>query len=273
MPMPEVLEIRTSTRVRPVGLCIYCGSAENLSDEHVVPFALGGNAILPKASCSRCSAITSEFERKVLRGFILEARTAGGFPTRRPKERPSTFPLSVEHGEGLKPVALPSVASPGFLHLPRLEAAGFLTGRPHVNGINVCGIETLVFGKAPDQVVSDLGTKTIQTTVNIDVASFVRMISKIGYSFAVAAQGPFPLNEVPVLPLILGSALDGSAWVGSSEYNLNVEARLPQYGLGLVSVKATVDRNIEEILIARVKLFVNAGATGYEVVVRRRRMF
>jgi hypothetical protein len=128
-----------------------------------------------------------------------------------------------------------------------------------------------VFGKSPDKVASNLGTKTIQNTVNIDVAAFVRMLAKIGYSFAVAVQGPYPLSEVPVLPLILGTVLDGSAWVGSNDYNLTVEAQSPQHALGLVSAMVTVDGNAEEILIARVKLFASANATGYQVVVRRRR--
>jgi hypothetical protein len=59
--------------------------------------------------------------------------------------------------------------------------------------------------------------------------------------------------------------------VGSAEFDLTVEAQSPQHGLGLISAMATVDGNAEEILIAQVKLFASAGATGYQVVVRRRR--
>lgn len=95
---------------------------------------------------------------------------------------------------------------------------------------------------------------------------------RIGYSFAVANQGPYPLNQVPVLPLILGTADDGSTWVGSTEYHLAVEEESPQHGIGLILATVTVDGSTEEILIARVKLFASAGATGYEAVVRRRRV-
>lgn len=202
----------------------------------------------------------------MLRGFMREARTAGGFPTRRPKERLATLPLTVKRGDELKSIRLPSAESPGFLHLPRFEAAAFLVGRPPVNGIRVCGTETLVFGRPPREVVSALKTKAIQDTANFDVACFVRMLAKIGYSFAVAVQGPYPRDEVPVLPLILGADLDGDSWVGSAEYELAVEAQSPQHALCLISVRG----NSEEVLIARVKLFAAAGATGYEVVVRRR---
>jgi hypothetical protein len=272
MPMPDVLAIRTTTRVSPVGYCIYCGSKEDLSDEHVVPLALGGNVILPAASCPKCAAITSAFEGKVLRGFMREGRTAGRFPTRKPKERPTTLPLSIKRGNEMECITLPPVESPGFLQLPMLESAAFLVGRPPVNGIVPCGSELLAFGKPPDKVAADLNTTAIQTSAKIDLAAFIRMLAKIGYSFAVAAQGPYPLDEVPVLPLILGSAFDGSTWVGSAKYRLEIEAQSPQHALGLVSAKITVDSNVEEIFIAHVKLFASAGATGYQAVVRRRRV-
>jgi hypothetical protein len=56
----------------------------------------GGRLVLPDSSCPACAAITSAFERKLLRGFMWDARTSGGYPTRRPKERPKSLPLQVE---------------------------------------------------------------------------------------------------------------------------------------------------------------------------------
>jgi hypothetical protein len=49
----------------PVGRCIYCGSdggPDGLREEHIIPYSLGGNAVLEEASCSRCEAITSYLE-------------------------------------------------------------------------------------------------------------------------------------------------------------------------------------------------------------------
>src|SRR5687768_18617155 len=88
-----VSNVRETTRFRPVGRCIYCGSASNLSDEHIVSYGLGGKFVLPNSSCAACSIITSRIERKVLQGFMLPARTVAGFPTRRPKQRPTEFEL------------------------------------------------------------------------------------------------------------------------------------------------------------------------------------
>ena len=41
------------------GRCIYCGSdggTDGLRDEHIMPYCLGGNAVIEKASCKACEA-------------------------------------------------------------------------------------------------------------------------------------------------------------------------------------------------------------------------
>jgi 5-methylcytosine-specific restriction endonuclease McrA len=53
------------------GVCIYCGwdgGEEGLRDEHTVPYSLGGNTVLLKASCADCEAITSYLD-----GYIANA--------------------------------------------------------------------------------------------------------------------------------------------------------------------------------------------------------
>jgi HNH endonuclease len=74
-----------------VGSCIYCGEKEGLSDEHVIPYGLGGNLILRKASCHTCAKITSNLELRLLRGQwwpyrkTLEIQTrSGNYPKYRP---------------------------------------------------------------------------------------------------------------------------------------------------------------------------------------------
>lgn len=55
---------------RYIGKCIYCGSTDNLTREHVVPRGLGGPWLLLKASCKKCARITSDFEGGVLGGIL-----------------------------------------------------------------------------------------------------------------------------------------------------------------------------------------------------------
>jgi hypothetical protein len=264
-------EIRNTTRAASAGLCIYCGRTDGLTDEHIVPFGLGGNLILPDASCGECNKITSAFEHKVLRGFMRDARTAGGFQTRRPKDRPATIPISIKQDGQFKSVQVPSSEAFGMLMLPKLGPAAFLAGGPPAQGVNIVGTQMIGFGKHPKELAESLDTKTLQGTAKVDATSFVRMLAKIGYSYAVTCTGPYPLNEVPVLPLIQGKSDDGSTWVGSADYRLDVEDRKPQHALGLVSLLRKSDEAEENVFVARVKLFADSGATGYEIVVRRTR--
>ena len=85
-----------------VGKCIYCGAESELTTEHIIPFGLGGKSILHGASCKKCAAITSKFERDVLKGTYNDFRISWDFPSRKKKERPKTLILNVEPNEGEK---------------------------------------------------------------------------------------------------------------------------------------------------------------------------
>lgn len=264
----QIIEVRQTVRAAPVGSCIYCGATDQLSDEHVVPYALGGRFVLPESSCPRCSTITSGFERRVLRGFMLDARTAGNYPTRRPKDRPKSLFLKVGNNEQLQQIGLLPSEHPGILQLPLLEPPGILTGRPETTGVSICGSEMIYFGKNPFEAARDLGVKTLEGSVDWDVTSFARMVAKIGYSFAVANAGPLTRSNVPILPLILGTVDNASFWLGSAQFKLRVEEQAPTHALGYTLIPDPHDKT-KRLLVVLVKLFVPSGATGYLVVVNR----
>ncbi|SRR5271163_282192 len=56
------------------GECIYCGalgSEVELTDEHIVPYSLGGNVELLQASCKKCARVTGGLEGYVgLRRYL-----------------------------------------------------------------------------------------------------------------------------------------------------------------------------------------------------------
>ena len=61
----------------PVGRCIYCGATDELTDEHIIPFSLGGVLILDKASCNGtkgCNKKTHKFEGVVARQIFGKFR-------------------------------------------------------------------------------------------------------------------------------------------------------------------------------------------------------
>jgi hypothetical protein len=217
--MHALHEIRETTKTKPIGRCVYCGCSEGLTDEHIVPFALGGNYVLPKASCKPCAKITSQFEQRVLRGFMLSARTVGGLPTRRPKERPTSFEMEVGEAEDLRTVEFSVDNFPAFLQLPHFAAPGFFGGLPFKSGLVVCGFDTIHFGKDPKELAEEQGFKTIRQSTTIKATDFARMLAKIGYCAAVAEYGFLPIESVPVLPFILGTADDGNVWLGSADFS------------------------------------------------------
>ena len=80
-------------------VCIYCGRRNVLlTDEHVVPFFIGGKHVISKASCLMCANITKKFEQDVARDLWGEARASYNAPTRRKKERAKSFVLKDPNG-------------------------------------------------------------------------------------------------------------------------------------------------------------------------------
>lgn len=262
-------EVRQSTRSTAAGRCIYCGAQDDLTDEHVVPYALGGTLVLPEASCKPCAKITSAFERRVLRGFMFAGRTVAGLPTRRPKDRPKSLSIEIEGPNGFESVELPIAEYPAVLQLPLLPPPRFLTGQPARNGVDLCGLETIAFGNDPKEVARTLKATIFRyTETDYALSDFVRLLAKIGYSFIVSQVGMFEFDEFPVLPLILGKTDDGSHWVGSAVFET-----LSENVGALVALRAeervAVGDPSQRVLVAQIKLFAASGATGFEVVVRR----
>ena len=67
-----------------LGKCIYCSVTDDLSDEHILPYALGGTIVLQQASCKRCATITGSLEQRLLRGHWWPYRKKLGLQTRNP---------------------------------------------------------------------------------------------------------------------------------------------------------------------------------------------
>lgn len=79
-----------------IGQCIYCRSKHGpLQTEHIIPYGLNGHWELEAASCQKCSKITSQFERSVLRGPLIISRVALDLSTRNKGNRPNEFPFTI----------------------------------------------------------------------------------------------------------------------------------------------------------------------------------
>ncbi len=248
----------------PVGQCIYCGATDRLSDEHIVPYGLKGDIVLPKASCPDCATITSRIERSVLRGPLLVARENHEYPSRR-KRGATAFPLKARIDDNWHDVNVPASDHPAWVAWPVLEQAAFRAGAARNGSLSITAVETLEFGAGQD-AGNRLKASELEFTSSCVPGDVARMIAKIGYCLAVAEMGISAIQEAYVLPAILGRSHDIGTWVGSTTYEFarssdDLHRLAVRYEDGVMDGKPT------RIVSAVVQLFSNAGTTPHEVIV------
>ena len=258
MAMPSLDGQMTYTAV---GACIYCGTSEGrLTKEHIIPLGLGGNWILPKASCDTCSAITRDIEQFCLRPMRGPFRIRLRLPTRRPKERPTTLPLEIIRTDGVRErTTVPAEDLPGVCFGFRWPAPGVLLGKPPAENFEgelvARFIEQEVWAHAtPDGRKVKLGA--------VNMLLFARMLAKIAHSYAVANLGLSAFS--PMLPdLILGRSAAAPWLVGGDASGPPPETEL---SLHHVYLQHCLTSGVEYVLVA-VRLFAFVGMPRYHVVV------
>ncbi len=87
-------------RSAEIGVCSYCGELQGLSDEHIVPFGLGGKLVLKKSSCSACAKVTGILEQKLLRGHWWPQRIRAGLQSRTKHKEVEPLNVTVIRGDG-----------------------------------------------------------------------------------------------------------------------------------------------------------------------------
>ncbi len=126
------------------GRCIYCGDTEReLTDEHITPYAIGGDGVIfRKASCKPCAkTINDEFEQHVLRSMWGPFRRRIEAPSRsrskrkkaEPETRTITFRLLDDDlNEAADPVKMEVPIEKVPLNLPLwlLPPPGIVKGEP-----------------------------------------------------------------------------------------------------------------------------------------------
>ncbi len=214
----EIPEVNHHT-YDPVGRCIYCGKTDDLRDEHIVPYGLGGNLILPKSSCGPCANITSKFELSVQRGSFWAARIFREIQSRRKHRRvPKCYPLTIERNGEKETIQIPLADYPIILPFPLFSVPAYLNPEGYENGIKLEGMAFVSFGPRPEHVLKKFGAESISLQPRSDKpVDFARMIAKVAFSMAAAEGALVHLGNKhsPVLPAILGKVDDIGRWVGT----------------------------------------------------------
>lgn len=246
-----------------IGKCIYCGSADNLTDEHIVPRGLGGPWQLLSASCNECTKITSGFERDVVREFFILVRTKLGLPTYHPKNRPETFTFTVTLGGKEEVVNFPVSDCPTLFMMPLFEKPGCIDRNAQGKSISVAGMS--LHGK--ENELREFKTKHNVESLSVTGylrTSFARVLAKIAYGMVVFQYGLDMIEEAYVLPCILGRKYDVGQWVGCEDPHKS-PALLPReqffHRIDILTKKSEVG--------ARIRLFANYQTPEYLVIVGR----
>jgi hypothetical protein len=253
---------------KPVGFCIYCGSKENLSEEHIIPFGLGGNLILPASSCGKCADVTG----RQVEGAILNAywgthgvlRLRMDLPTRSPKKRPKDRVLKMTNQKGeARTVKVRADEVPlTFLGMTtEYHRPGILYGAQPTDRFK--GTVWLKYNDEELRKYAKSG-ENVEGLGKFNPFTYGRMICKIAHALAVAEYGAE--SFVPFLPdIILGKSPHLTHYLSAQ-----VSAEPDTQGLHNVHI-GWLESAIPAYLVAYVRLFCNYGTPDYMVVVGQRR--
>lgn len=164
------------------GRCIYCGSnggPDGLRDEHLIPFCLGGNALIEKASCKECEAETSFLEGYLGRRTFYELRIHADIQTRRPKERPTHLRATLQVAGVLETRMFPAKEQPFAVALPVWDKPGIIATRPFTCDFPNEGKHFFYYVPPSLQVEYPQGQFLFEAGTN--TAAFARAIMKIAY--------------------------------------------------------------------------------------------
>lgn len=203
------------------GRCIYCGSSGadgGLTDEHVLPYALGGKTIIEDASCKRCQRLIDPVDRHLGRAVFGNFRIHANVQTRRPSERPDKLPAQFTVGDKEVALDLPIADHPYSLAMPIWGDAGFF------RGVSVDSPfperYAHLYHYAPDNLRETLGVAEsedfkVWSQGNFNAHLFARSIAKIAYCHTVITYGLDGFRPLVLPAIILGQFTGVPYFVGA----------------------------------------------------------
>jgi len=261
-PAPPDFILWSAEKYPAVGHCIYCGSTENLSDEHIIPLGLqpkGGDWFLPKASCGTCADVTKRFEGLCLQGTLGPLRAKLKLKSRRkPKTTVELVTNDPSGGSAAsRTIALDDfpMACLGF----EFEAAGLLRHMQPTSEFEGNFVVRYQTGELEKHADGDRGFKLGR----VSPREFARMLAKIAHSYAVAKFGESSFQPL-LLDIILGKSNFAPYLVGGDKSGVPLDDQ--PTALHHVYGQAC-DVNGAPYLLVAIRLFAFMGMPRYLVVV------
>jgi hypothetical protein len=212
------------------GSCIYCGSdgrPNGLRDEHMVPYSLGGNAVLLAASCQACERITSYLDGYLANATYKHVRVHGEIQSR--SGHPRVLPALVSINGDERVLSLEPSKHPFFV------------------------LETIDLSDGDRAQIQD-------TTPMPNISTFARAIAKIAYCHAIYVFGLGGFRPLMLPDVILGRCPNTPFLVGSDLGHPDPpDPRLVSH---LVQRSQFTTLRLR-LITMRIRLFANTGTQDY----------
>jgi HNH endonuclease len=206
-----------------VGECIYCGSKTNLTDEHIIPYGLGGQDILPKSSCKTCAVETGKLEQRLLRGHWWPYRKKLGLQTRNPKSQNRLLPVRIKRIDGsILEARMPIESFVAhlifYLDPPSILSGKIITDDPHAKSASM-----RMLGPGPTSAIVDgkifllSPLDNVEFPVKYDSADLMRFLAKVAHAHAISRLGLSGFVNLFLPEYILGRVDGLATFVGGYE--------------------------------------------------------
>lgn len=248
----------------PVGVCIYCGSTtysiqrpSPLGDEHIIPFSLGGDLVLPEASCQACEKTINKYESILGQRIFGEFRLKYKMRSRRKKGRPTTKQITTNSGL-IKPIPYTDYPAPFLIY--GFGRATYLDD--HTQNISLFQWDPLLFTNT-EEVAQFAKTHDWDGKFRVEYApvEFARCLAKIAHAYAVAEWGLDAFRPL-LREIILSESDEIGRFIGGSS--------LPPTSVvgGAHGLRMDMEVTPTRVLaVVRIRLFTRGETPEYEVVV------
>lgn len=211
---------------QPADRCIYCGTVnDSLTREHIIPYALGGDLVLPKSSCETCQKITSKNEFKIARQLYGLHRAYEGVRSRRNKNTGKLNEYMKVNGvdsigrEVSEDILIRDI--PSFQIIVRSTIPGILSGKESQYTLEA---KFLKGDARLTELRLKLGWSKISLrSPNVDPNSFCIQLAKIAHAYCCAELGHDGFE-----PLLIEHILDKKPEKHITFYVGGYEPELPQ---------------------------------------------
>lgn len=249
------------THIPSQGYCIYCKkSGVRLTDEHIMPYFIGGAHVLKEASCDSCAKITSRFELDVSRELWGDARIVYNAPSRRKKKRPKHILMRDEHNPGHK-MKIPVKDCPAAMVFYKMPKAGILQGLPE--SVDLSQSWELVSPVDEDKInnfTAKYGQRPVMSFRHVP-DSFARLLVKIAYGQALCTLAPEDFHPI-CLPYILGQKKNLSYIVGGRGSYSDIK---PELGYEMKTIYLKAPDKL--LIIVEIRILPNSSTPTYHIVV------